>query len=97
RTSRHDVEVWHARLTDGRLEVLDRIEHIAQSSFVADAEDLVKLRAAEVGIDQQDPPAIERQTGREVARNRALAVARTWAGDQDAARRIERCGMLETR
>ena len=54
-----------------------------------DAEDALQFGAAEVGIDQQNAATIQRQTGGQVHRYGALAVAGAWAGDQNAAGGVE--------
>ena len=49
----------------------------------------MQVGAAEIGIDQEDAPAVERQTGGEVACDGGFPVAGRVAGDQDAAGGIQ--------
>ena len=78
-------------------EILGGGKSAAEAHLVSDVEDLVKLRAAEVGVDQQDAPPVERKPRRQVAGDRGLAIARAGARHQQAARRIQRCRMLKSR
>ena len=76
---------------------LEVVEHVAEADLVADVEDVVNLRPAEVGVDQQDSPAVEGQARGQVAGDRGLAVAGRGAGDQDAARGVQRRDVLQAR
>ena len=68
---RQHVEVRDLRLRIAPSKFSMRRQHVAEADVVGDVEDLVELRPAEVGVDQQDAPAVERQAGGEVARRRS--------------------------
>ena len=55
------------------------------------------LGAAEVAVDEQDAPPVEREARREVGGDHRLAVLRAGAGDEDALRRVQRRRVLKPR
>ena len=91
----HDRQVRHLVSWTHCVERGQRVEHVAEALVVGHAEHVVELGAAEVGVDQQDPPAVQRQARGEVARHRRLAVAGARAGDQDAPGRVQRRRVLQ--
>src|ERR1700722_3135234 len=78
------------------LEHFQIIQHIREPLLVAEIENAMEFGPAEVGIDQQNAPAIESQAAGEIAGDGGFAVAGRWAGDENRSRGIERGAVLKT-
>ena len=96
-TADQHFQIRNLSRTNRLLKVIHGIQHVAETEFVAQPENLVKLGPAEVGVHEEDSPAIERQARGEIDGDGRLAVAGTGAGHQDAPRRVQRRGVLEPR
>ncbi len=77
----------------GQLDLVD--QHAGQPDRAQQAEHLGDGRAAQVGVDQADGEAGLGQRGRQVDRDRRLALARNGAGDRDDARMFVDVGELQ--
>ena len=88
-------EIGDAGLANGVIELIGAVEDVSKAEVIIEVENLVKLRPAEIGVDEQNAPSVEREAGGEVACDGGLPVPGAAAGHENAARGVERGGVLQ--